>query len=112
MVRDVSFGVPQSAACNPKKYVQVNGTLCDSMIHSANLPQETAFCAQGKDGLRNEGDPFVVKVVEENGSAPIYQVGLDTILSKKNSGVFINLYPFVQWINETIIGKAYQQRRT
>lgn len=97
--------VSQVVAYNAKNYTQTETEYCE-LIHRVNLEDQTAFCAQGDGKAGNQGDPFVVKVRGKNGTTPIYQIGIDAIhVRRLNPGIFLNLYPYVQWINEVINGK-------
>lgn len=75
-------------------------------IHSVRLLDQTAFCAQGDGKSGNQGDPFVVKGRGPNRTSPVYVIGLDAVhIRGLNPGIFMNLYPYVEWINDLINGK-------
>lgn len=101
LVRDSTLKVFQAAAYKPKSYVLLNTEYCH-LMHSVNLSNQTAFCAQGDDASGNHGDPFVVKVKEEKGNTPIYVVAIDAIHLNDRLGIFLELYPYVQWISNII----------
>lgn len=99
------LNVSQAVSYKTKNYTQMETEYCE-LIFRVNLKDQTAFCAQGDVKSGNQGDPFVVKVKGMNGTTPIYQVGIDAIhMRRLNPGIFLNLYPYVQWINNVINGK-------
>lgn len=40
------------------------------------------------------------------GSFPIYQIGLDAYHTDANPAPILYLYPYVDWINRTVVGYA------
>lgn len=44
--------------------------------------------------------------VYENGGFPIYQIGLDAYHTDANPAPILYLYPYMEWINQTIIGNT------
>lgn len=105
MVREDSFQSLKASAYKPKSYKQVETEFCQ-LIHSVKLSDQTAFCAQADVISGNQGDPFVVKIKGKNGTTPIYQIGLDAMNTQLHPGVFLDLQPYVQWINDTITGRT------
>lgn len=104
LVRTNPFNAAKAAVYTPKNYTQVETELCE-LFHNVRLLDQTSFCAYG-DGSGNQGDPFVVKIRGKNRTSPVYQIGLDAIhLRRLSPGVFLNIYPYVQWIVDSILGK-------
>lgn len=101
------FNIAKATPMKPIKYKQFDAQLC-AMFHSGTVVTETnAICASTENtkfgnGIGAAGDPFVVKVNGAEGVTPIYQVGLDVIHSKQKPGLFLNLFPYMQWIIDTI----------
>lgn len=42
----------------------------------------------------------------DKGSFPIYQIGLDAYHPDVDPAPILYLYPYIGWINDTIVGKA------
>lgn len=105
LVRTNQFDASKAAVYKPKNYTQVETEFCE-LVHSVRLLHETSFCAYGDNESGNQGDPFVVKARGKNRTTPIYQIGIDAIhLRRLSPGIFLNLYPYVQWIVDSILGK-------
>lgn len=105
LVREDAFDTLRAAVYTPKNYTQMETEFCE-LIYRVHLLPQTAFCAQGDVKFGNQGDPFVVKVKGPNRTSPVYVIGLDAIrLDRLNPGIYLNLYPYVEWINEIINGK-------
>lgn len=111
LVRKKSFDAAKAAVYIAKNYTQVENEYCQRNECSADLLDQTSFCAQGSDDSGNQGDPFIVQVKETNETFPIYQIGLDAVHLRMNPGVFLNLYPYVEWINDIISGKIPTPRK-
>lgn len=103
LVRVDPFDISFAANYKPNNYSQVENDLC-KMLHEEKktgletLLDQNTFCAQGGDRYGNMGDPFVVKINGPTGKSPVYQVGIDTVRSNADPGIFLNIYPYVQWI--------------
>lgn len=65
------------------------------------IPTETLFCARAEDKLGLKGDPFI-GIDEE--SQIIHQIGMDTYQVISNPSIFLNIHPYIKWINATISG--------
>lgn len=100
-----SFKINKASAMKPIKYNRFKMEMC-MMYFKGNISEKNVICASANSQLRirhgAEGDPFVVKINGPQGTTPVYQVGLDVIHSSKTPGMFLNLYPYVQWIANTI----------
>lgn len=103
LVRENPSDVSKAAVYKPKNCTHVDTTLC-GLFHSSPLLDETTLCAYGNDALGNKGDPFIAKIMGRNGATPIYQIGLDVINAHLHPGIFLNIQPYVHWINTTITG--------
>lgn len=98
--------VSRTVAYEAKNYTQMETEYCE-LIYRVNLKDQTALCAQGDGESANQGDPFVVKVRGEDRTTPVYLIGLDAIrMRRMDPGIFLNIYPYVEWINNTIDGKV------
>lgn len=94
----------KAAEYKPKNYTLLETEFC-ALIYKVNLLDQSSFCAQSSDDSGNRGDPFVTKVRGVNRTTPVYVIGLDAVRLNLNPGIFLNLYPYVEWINEMISGK-------
>lgn len=44
--------------------------------------------------------------INEDGKYPIYQVALDAYHMNDNPTVFVNILPYIEWIDDTISGSG------
>lgn len=101
------LNVTQAIAYQPKNYTLMEIEYCE-LILRVNLKDQTAFCAQGDGKIGNQGDPFVVKVKGKDWTSSVYQIGMDAIhLKRPNPGIYLNLYPYIQWINDVVTGSFH-----
>lgn len=91
----------------PIKYKIFDSDMCALVYKSTNVTDENAICASA-DGpfidneLGAEGDSFVIRIGGPQATTPIIVVGLDVTYAKQKLGLFLNLYPYLQWIVNTI----------
>lgn len=87
-----------------KKYFIVPNTKCAAY----NIPStDNVFCAQPQGDVHCgiEGDPFM-HALTEHGRYPIYQVALGAYQMSNNPTVFVDIHPYIEWINDTINGNV------
>lgn len=103
LVRADSPDINKAADYKPRNYTQTATGLCE-LINSVKLADQTAFCAHGDDDQlpKNAGDPFVVKAKGATGMMTVFQVGMDAFHLDVQTGMFLDLYPYVQWIKNTL----------
>lgn len=101
LVRVNSGGFTKASKYVAEKQTETQITMC-GLIHSVNLSNQTAFCAHGEDDSGEEGDVLVIKAQRKNGMTPVYTVGMDANHVNSKPSVFLQLYPYVDWIKRAI----------
>lgn len=90
----------QPTGFNTKKYTIVRNEKCQSY----KIPFTNAvFCAKSNEEIGSNGDPFM-HAINEDGMYPIYQIALDAYHMNDNPTVFVNIFPYIGWIDDTING--------
>lgn len=65
----------------------------------------TLFCAYTENPIGRNGDPFVA-LIEDSKHYSVYQISMDVYKTEANPSKFVNIHPYIQWINATISGNG------
>lgn len=85
---------------NTKSYIIVDNKKCSTYQIEFT---DAVFCAKSDKEIGSNGDPFM-HATNEDGKYPIYQVALDGYHMNDNPTVFVNIHPYIGWIQDTITG--------
>lgn len=66
----------------------------------------TLFCAYTQDKTGRNGDPFIALIDDHYKYYSIYQISMDVYKTEENPAKFVNIHPYIQWINATISGNS------
>lgn len=108
LVRVSAFDVSKGASYRPKNYTLFNPLIC-KLIHKLDPSDQTGFCASGDGRFGNEGDPFIVKIKAESWTSPVYQIGMDAVHLEGTLGEYLDLFPYVKWIRNTLADEGNMQ---
>lgn len=99
LVRANTKNLYESSHYTSKKYTQSQNIRCKA-LYKIDPSKQPAFCAVGEDETGQEGDPFVIKAPRKNGMTPVYTVAIDANHVNAKTGIFLQLYPYVEWIKK------------
>lgn len=108
--------LPTDFNTHTQKYTTVEIENCKSFMLSHEIPE--FVCAKTNNSETHQplrtgfhGDPLLLPI-NEGLVYPIYQVALDVGLWDSSPGIFKRIYPYIEWISDTINGNINKTKNT
>lgn len=102
LYRLVANGPVQISEPITYKLIRYGEVHCQDRVES--LVNNTLFCAYTQDKTGRNGDPFIALIDDHYKYYSIYQIALDVYKTEANPAKFVNIHPYIQWIEATING--------